>query len=80
MTIHPDNAAVWDLFEACSTQWLWVSRGLSGSVRSGLNYPAVESTMRMMATPVADVPKVFEKLRLVERVALSAWAEKRADA
>lgn len=68
----PENLQAWEVFVACSTQWLV---GFGGA--TGLNYPAMESVMRMNNIPDQDQQDVFWRVRCIERGALAAMNEKR---
>lgn len=65
--IDDDNWPAWLVFGACSTQWRLAPMG---GVQ-GLDYPALESVMRMMT--VKNRPEMFHKVRLIERGALGRF-------
>lgn len=71
--VLPENFQAIEVFAACATQWRYA--GMTGAC-VGLDYPAVESIMRMMA--VDDPRDTFERLRLIEEGALAAMREKQA--
>lgn len=71
----PENWGALQVFLKCSTQWRYA--GMSG-LRTGLDYQAVESVMRM--TGVADTSDTFWRLQLIEDEALKALAEKQDQA
>lgn len=56
------------LFLQCQTQWNYIS-GMTGSVKTGLNYQAVETVMRL-AYPDEDHATLFRKLQIIEQEAL----------
>jgi len=70
--LWPENVAVWRLFQACNTQW---KSGLAGP--TGLDYPAVETVLRIRRVKKADLLSVFSMIQVMERSMLSAWSEKR---
>ena len=43
---------------------------------TGLDYTALQATMRMMAVPELDWPLIFEAIRTLEAEALSVMNEK----
>ncbi len=53
------------MFIACLTQWEYPPMG---GVPLGLDYPAVESVMRMLS--VADQNDCFRRVQIMERAAL----------
>lgn len=57
-------------FCSLGTQWNWIS-GFSLSRRSGLNYAAVESSMRM--NRMKDRQGMLERLQIMEAAALDVW-------
>lgn len=66
----PENWEAVQLFWRCRTQWR--RAGLTG-IPTGLDYPAVESVMRM--TGIEDTAGTLQKLQLVELGALEAMQE-----
>lgn len=60
------------VFVACDTQWRHV--GMTG-ITTGLDYPALEAVMRMMA--IDDTRDTFERIRTMESGALEALREQR---
>lgn len=58
----------------CSIQTQWVV-GMAGRV--GLNYPAVESCMRLHGIPKKKQPELFGLIQAMESAVLEVWAEKR---
>lgn len=69
--VLPENWEAVQLFLKCGTQWRLA--GLAG-VRTGLDYCAVESVMRMTGTE--DTSDALWRLQLIEDEALSALADK----
>lgn len=69
--LWPDNVASWNLFQAVSTQWMATMAGVTG-----LNYPGVETVMRMSGIKRRDRERVFNEIQCMERATLSAWREK----
>lgn len=63
-----ENWPAINLFLQCQTQWRYIS-GMTGSVRTGLDYQAVETVMRL-AYPNEDHATLFKKLQIIEREAL----------
>lgn len=80
--VHPD---CWDavmLFCKVSTQWIWRTRSRQAglavatwSERAGLNYPGVESGLRMAGVPRRQWPELFEDFGVMEQAILEAIAE-----
>ena len=58
------------VYQRCSTQW---RVGMAGA--TGLDYPALESVMRM--TRVQDQADCLERVQVIEFETLAAWAERR---
>lgn len=69
--IWPDNVRAYELFNALATQW---RAGMGGP--TGLDYSAVEVTMRLCGLPPAEWPELFADLRVMERAALEAMSSK----
>lgn len=69
--LWPDNVASWNLFQAVSTQWM-----VSMAGATGLNYPGVETVMRLSGIKRRDRERVFYEIQCMERATLSAWREK----
>lgn len=69
--LWPENVASWNLFQAVSTQWM-----VSMAGATGLNYPGVESVMRLSGVKRGDRERVFNEIQCMERATLSAWREK----
>jgi len=69
--VLPENWAAVNLFVECDTQWR--QAGIAG-VRTGLDYPSVETVMRI--TGVEDPADTFWRLRLIEQEALAALQDK----
>lgn len=78
--VEPDNWDNWLIFLAVSTQWVWVSSGMTDAARAALNYPGVESGLRMMRIKRKRWPAVFADLRVIEQAVLVAGNEMRARA
>jgi hypothetical protein len=74
-------ADCWDsvmLFDSLGTQWVWVAvvgLGSTPAVRSGLNYAAVESAMRMKGIRRALWPDLLADLQVMEHAVLEAEKE-----
>lgn len=58
-----------DVFLACRTQWRIIA-GMSGAHHQGLDYPAMESVMRMKG--VDDPSDTLAKIQHIEAGALEA--------
>lgn len=63
--IWPDNLQAVNVFIAASTQW---RTGAAGA--TGLDYTALESTMRMMGVKRKEHGEVLEDVRVLEDTAL----------
>jgi len=77
--VFPENANAVRVFAALATQWKMVSLSTMdrAEVRQvGLDYTAIEPTARM--TGVQFEGDDFDRLRVMEAEALTAWAEARA--
>ncbi|MGM8931385.1 DUF1799 domain-containing protein [Salinicola halophyticus] len=66
--LWPDHREAFELFGACATQWRVIA-GMGGVHHQGIDYPALESVMRMRG--IADQPARFEQIRHIEAGALS---------
>lgn len=67
----PENHKAWELFCACSTQW---RVGMAGP--TGLDYPAVESVMRIFCVKQKHQKDLLWRIQHLERGALAAWSDK----
>lgn len=70
--LWPENVDVWRFFQGCGTQWL---SGVGGP--TGLNYPGIETDMRLSGVKKSLRRDWFAKIKVMERAMLSAWSEKR---
>lgn len=66
--IEPENDAAMRAFVSMETQWR-VSVGMR-KVYHGLDYNAIEPTLRLLALPPEDWPQIFLDLRILETEAL----------
>ena len=66
-----ENHEAYELFIQCQTQWNTSMAGITG-----LNYPAVESVMRMNAKSIEKQTELFELIRFIERGFLYAVSER----
>lgn len=64
--VWPDNWATVEVFLCCATQWRVVA-GMGGLLYQGLDYPAVESVLRLLK--IEDVGDIFNGLRVMEKAA-----------
>jgi len=71
--ILPENFEAVQVFSACSTQWRQTFSGL----RSGLDYSAVETLMRLY--DVQDKPDVFQRIQILERALIEVDRERHAE-
>lgn len=68
-----ENWAAINLFLKCQTQWVYLS-SMNGAIRTGLNYQAVETVMRL-SYPDEDPVDLFNRLQVIEREALNIFSE-----
>jgi hypothetical protein len=69
--LWPENEEAWWLWCTVQTQWVI---GMAGPV--GLNYPGVESCMRMRGIPKKRIAGLFGLIQAMESAALEEWAAK----
>ncbi len=74
--VAPHLAQVVDLFASLRTQWRTASAGMGGFLYAGLDYSAVEPTMRLMGIKLADTTELFAQLRVMEMEAREAMNER----
>lgn len=67
--VFEDNWQTLLFFLKLGTQWNVLS-GMSSSHRLGLNYPAVESLMRLKRIPLAERETLFNSITMMEHAAL----------
>ena len=65
--VWPENWETLLVFLAVETQWR-ESEGMAGGRLLGINYPALESAMRLMR--IKDKSEMFERVRMMEREAI----------
>ena len=70
--LWPENEAVFWLWAGLQTQWVV---GMAGA--TGLNYPSVETDMRMMGIPKKKRRDYYLFIKNMEQAALEEWASKR---
>jgi hypothetical protein len=58
------------VFSSLRSQWRTVSNGMAGVVFTGLDYTALEPTLRMLDLEPKSRPRLFEHLRTMEMEAL----------
>lgn len=68
--LFPENWPAFCVFVGCSTQWR-----MSDGQPVGLDYPAVESVMRVYG--VDDARENFERIRILESAALAEFIKRR---
>lgn len=69
--VWPDNWQALDVFCAMQTQWRFTQMG-----PTGLDYSALESTLRLRGVRKRDRADVFEAVRIMESAALAVMREK----
>ena len=74
--VHPDNADAVEVFCQLGTQWRMLAT-LGGAVTQGLDYSAVDATLRLLRFKPARRTELFHDLRLMESAALKAMSEQR---
>lgn len=72
--VLPENWETVQVFEACASQWRWVS-GMT-IARTGLDYTAVAAVMHMMGCPRGERAGIFDGIRLMEVEVLQVWSAK----
>lgn len=70
--LWPCNLDTWNFFMCCQTQWL-----RDDGVATGLNYPGLESVMRLRRIKKSRRTELFDDLQQMEFVTLNAWRERR---
>jgi len=68
----PENLMAFEVFCALATQWRWLS-GATDSIRIGLDYCSVESTLRLCGIDQAMHSAIFGSLRTMEQAALAVF-------
>jgi hypothetical protein len=69
--VWPENWESFLFFTGLETQWRFIA-GLSGTVRTGLDYTAVLAEMQLKGMSVPDRIGLFADIKLMERAALEA--------
>ncbi len=69
--LWPEHVPAVELFYAVQTQW----RVLPSGHFQGLDYPAVESLMRMRRYPVKQRAALLAELQIMELAALAVWRD-----
>lgn len=70
--LWPENEEAFALWIGLQTQW---NVGMAGAV--GLNYPGVETCMRMRDIACKKRAELFAMVQLMEQACLEEWAAKR---
>lgn len=76
--VHEDAWDSWLMFLKVQNQWHFVSFK-NHARRTGLNYVAVESVIRLALTPRRDWPALLGDMRVIEEAVLEADAERWAE-
>ncbi|MCR4300618.1 MAG: DUF1799 domain-containing protein [Sulfuricaulis sp.] len=69
----PENWEALQLFLACGTQWRFTAQGRV----AGLNYPSLESVMRLWCVPRRERAALLDRIRVLESAALRVFNTKR---
>jgi hypothetical protein len=72
--LWPEHVDAYVLFGQLQTQWRQGPRGATG-----LDYTAVLAHMRAIGVPSSDRRRLYEEVQIMERAALQAFAELRAE-
>lgn len=67
--LWPEHWAAWEVFLSCRTQWR-ILVGMGGIQYQGLDYPALESAMRMLGLKGKKRREAFWQLQVLEDEAL----------
>ena len=70
--LWPCNLDTWNFFMRCQTQWL-----RDDGVATGLDYPGLESVMRLRGIKKSRRAELFDDLQQMEFETLNAWRERR---
>lgn len=70
--LWPENDEAFSMWLAVQTQW---SAGMGGA--TGLNYPGVETCLRLRGLKKRAQQKHFLLIQMMERACLEEWARKR---
>jgi hypothetical protein len=73
--VWPENYATFLIFQRMRNQWNWVSAGMGGAVRIGLNMTALPVFTARMNLSDAEYEEMLDDLQLMESAALSAMNE-----
>jgi len=68
-TILPENEQAIRVFCALQTSWNLII-GMSGCVKTGINYCALHSVLQMMCIPSKAWPELLNDIRIMEQAAL----------
>lgn len=71
--VLPENWETVQVFIRCATQWRHA--GMAGQP-TGLDYPAVESVMRMRSVAVQEMGDLLDRIRIMEGEVLRVMREK----
>jgi hypothetical protein len=79
--LWPDNVQAFNLWMSVQTQWHWTSipGGIGGgrAVRTGLNYPGVETCIKHRPIPKKERAWYFTAVQEMEQAALEEWNTER---
>lgn len=78
--VWADNWPVFEVFAALSGQWRYVQGGMSAPVAIGLDYVALDVTLRLMDVPRKKRSGMFRMLRVMEAEVLDVYRERDASA
>ncbi|MCL4759771.1 MAG: DUF1799 domain-containing protein [Rhodocyclaceae bacterium] len=68
------NWPAYELWAQTWRQWRWVSAGMAGAVRAGLDWCQVEAVMRMRGIGRRERPALLLALRVMESAAIEEMA------
>lgn len=78
--VWADNWPVFEVFAALSGQWRYVQGGMNPPVAIGLDYVALDVTLRLMDVPRKKRSDMFRMLRVMEAEVLDMYRERAASA
>jgi len=74
--IFPENELIVDVFVNLDTQWRRVGVGMASLITEGIDYRALESTVRLMGIEQPLWPEILAGIRQMENAALKVIRER----
>lgn len=74
--VWPENWQTLSVFLALGTVWSWVTPGMGHPLRIGISAMEIKATLWLMGLKKRKRQRIFQDIRVMERVALDVFSAK----